>query len=188
MQHIELCRDVARAFNSRFIPSRASSEHLRLPSAVLSGSSSSLHRIMSLENPSSKMSKSDDSPHATIFLDDCNDRCPSFTFFFIFLLLAAMIPSLLRFALTFFSNSIYFKIKRAVTDSTLGISFDPERRPAVSNLVSILASATDREPHEVRLRCVAPHLCISYDLHQNTHSHAPAIRSLIVLNGLVMQN
>lgn len=75
LQHIELCRDIARSFNSRFIPSRASSEFLRLPSAVLSGSNSSLHRIMSLEKPSSKMSKSDASPHATIFLDDSNDRC-----------------------------------------------------------------------------------------------------------------
>ena len=78
LQHIELCRDVARAFNSRFIPSHARSEYLRLPSAVLSGSSSSMHRIMSLENPRSKMSKSDASSHAAIFLDDSNDRCPPF--------------------------------------------------------------------------------------------------------------
>jgi hypothetical protein len=45
--------------------------------------------------------------------------------------------------------SISSKIKRAVTDSTPGISFDPETRPAVSNLVSILAAATGREPHDV---------------------------------------
>jgi tryptophanyl-tRNA synthetase len=75
LQHIELCRDVARAFNSRFIPSRASADYLRLPSAVLAGSSSSLHRIMSLENPTAKMSKSDVSAHAAVFLDDSDDRC-----------------------------------------------------------------------------------------------------------------
>jgi tryptophanyl-tRNA synthetase len=80
LQHLELCRDVARSFNSRFIPARASSEYLKLPSAVLSGSSSSLHRIMSLDNPTAKMSKSDVSPHASIFLDDSNDRCPIICF------------------------------------------------------------------------------------------------------------
>ena len=74
LQHIELCRDVARSFNSRFVPSQAGSDSFRLPSAVFSGSSNSLHRIMSLENPTSKMSKSDVSPHAAIFLDDSNDR------------------------------------------------------------------------------------------------------------------
>ena len=50
---------------------------MKLPSAVLSGSSSSLHRIMSLDNPTAKMSKSDASPHASIFLDDSDDRCPT---------------------------------------------------------------------------------------------------------------
>jgi tryptophanyl-tRNA synthetase len=49
-----------------------------------------------------------------------------------------------------FIHSINSKIKRAVTDSTSGITFDPQSRPAVSNLVSILASATHRDPHEVR--------------------------------------
>jgi tryptophanyl-tRNA synthetase len=49
-------------------------------------------------------------------------------------------------------RSICSKIKRAVTDSTTGISFDPELRPAVSNLVSILAAASGREPHDVRAR------------------------------------
>ena len=44
---------------------------------MLSGSSSSLHRIMSLDNPTAKMSKSDASPHASIFLDDSDDRCPT---------------------------------------------------------------------------------------------------------------
>jgi hypothetical protein len=49
-------------------------------------------------------------------------------------------------------RSISSKIKRAVTDSTPGISFDPELRPAVSNLVAILAAASGREPHDVRAR------------------------------------
>jgi hypothetical protein len=118
---------------------------------VLSGSSSSLHRIMSLDNPTAKMSKSDASPHASIFLDDSDDRCPT-----IYLGCSRFDAGLMfrcTNALTLVVTcSIAAKIKRAVTDSTPGISFDPESRPAVSNLVSILASATDREPHDVQRR------------------------------------
>lgn len=41
------------------------------------------------------------------------------------------------------------KVSRAVTDSIRGITLDPENRPGVASLVSILAYTTDRTPAEV---------------------------------------
>jgi tryptophanyl-tRNA synthetase len=38
------------------------------------------------------------------------------------------------------------KIKRAVTDTDGDVVYDPATRPGVSNLLSILAAATDRTP------------------------------------------
>ncbi len=40
-------------------------------------------------------------------------------------------------------------IKRAVTDSDRNITFDPENRPQVSNLVNLAALCTERDPHDV---------------------------------------
>jgi tryptophanyl-tRNA synthetase len=41
------------------------------------------------------------------------------------------------------------RIKKAVTDSDRHISYDPERRPEVSNLVMLVALCQDRDPVEV---------------------------------------
>jgi tryptophanyl-tRNA synthetase len=41
------------------------------------------------------------------------------------------------------------KIRRAVTDSGSTVSYDPDRRSGVSNLVEILAACADRDPREV---------------------------------------
>jgi tryptophanyl-tRNA synthetase len=41
------------------------------------------------------------------------------------------------------------KVKRAVTDSGDDVTYDPEGRPGVANLLSILAAATGREPKVV---------------------------------------
>ena len=41
------------------------------------------------------------------------------------------------------------KIKRAVTDTEAEVRFDPEAKPGVSNLLTILAAATDRSPDDV---------------------------------------
>jgi tryptophanyl-tRNA synthetase len=38
------------------------------------------------------------------------------------------------------------KIKRAVTDTEAEVRFDPEAKPGVSNLLSILGAVTDRDP------------------------------------------
>ncbi|MFP5327826.1 MAG: tryptophan--tRNA ligase [Acidimicrobiia bacterium] len=41
------------------------------------------------------------------------------------------------------------KIKRAVTDAESEVRFDPEHKPGVSNLLTILAACTERSPEDV---------------------------------------
>ena len=54
-----------------------------------------------------------------------------------------------RILITDSPEEIHAKLKGAITDSEPGISFDPERRPGVSNLVEILKHVTDsRESSE----------------------------------------
>ena len=64
-QHIELTRDLAEKFNSKF------GETFKLPAPVISRESA---RIMSLQNPTSKMSKSDKDPLGTINLLDSEEQ------------------------------------------------------------------------------------------------------------------
>jgi tryptophanyl-tRNA synthetase len=60
-QHLELTRDLAEKFNKKY------GETFKLPSPVISKDTA---RIMSLQNPTSKMSKSDNDPLGTINLLD----------------------------------------------------------------------------------------------------------------------
>ncbi|MHB0876485.1 MAG: tryptophan--tRNA ligase [Anaerolineae bacterium] len=64
VQHIELTRDVAQRFNYMY------GETLKLPEALVRDTGA---RIMSLDNPTKKMSKSDESPMGTIDLLDAPD-------------------------------------------------------------------------------------------------------------------
>lgn len=64
-QHIELTRDLAEKFNSKF------GETFKLPSPVISKESA---RIMNLQNPTSKMSKSDANSLGTIYLLDSEEE------------------------------------------------------------------------------------------------------------------
>src|SRR3954453_2471685 len=41
------------------------------------------------------------------------------------------------------------KVKRAVTDPQSSVRFDPEHKPGVSNLLTILAVSTGRDPEEL---------------------------------------
>jgi tryptophanyl-tRNA synthetase len=103
-QHLELARDVAIRFNHRF------GETLVVPEAAIPPVGA---RIMDLQQPTNKMSKSADSPQGSIaLLDD--------------------------------PKTITKRIKSAVTDSGSDVHFDPATKPGVSNLLSILAAATDR--------------------------------------------
>lgn len=105
-QHLELARDIATRFNNIYgdtfvVPDPFIPEH---------GA-----RIMSLQDPSKKMSKSDDNPNNFIGLLEEPKK-------------------------------IAKKIKRAVTDSDeqARIYFDPEEKPGVSNLLTLLSGATGR--------------------------------------------
>jgi tryptophanyl-tRNA synthetase len=106
-QHIELARDIAERFNRR-----AGHDVLVVPEHVIPPVGA---RIMDLQQPENKMSKSLDSPQGTILvLDD--------------------------------PKVIEKKVKRAVTDTDNEVRFDPDAKPGVSNLLSILGAATGRDP------------------------------------------
>jgi tryptophanyl-tRNA synthetase len=107
-QHVELTRDVAIRFNSRY------GDTFVVPEAGIPPVGA---RVMDLQNPTAKMSKSADSPQGTVLVLDRPDV-------------------------------IERKFKRAVTDSGTDVVYDPEHRPGVSNLLTILAAATGRTPAE----------------------------------------
>lgn len=101
-QHLELARDLAIRFNNLYGPVFTVPEPM-IPEVG--------GRIMSLQDPSKKMSKSDPNEQASIaLLDD---------------------PAKVR-----------KKLMRAVTDSETEIRFDPEHKPGVSNLLTLLATVT----------------------------------------------
>jgi tryptophanyl-tRNA synthetase len=100
-QHLELMRDLAIRFNHRF------GETFPVPEPLIGTQGA---RIMSLDDPTEKMSKSSVRPASTIgMLDDL--------------------------------TSVRRKIARAVTDSGSTVAYGPDR-PAVSNLLDILAGVT----------------------------------------------
>ncbi len=105
-QHVELTRDLTERFNNRY------GETFVVPEAVIPPAGA---RVMDLQDPTNKMSKSEDSPQGSIsLLDD--------------------------------EKTVEKKIKRAVTDSDGEILFDLEKKPGVSNLLSILGAATGQNP------------------------------------------
>ncbi len=108
MQHIEIARDIAERFNNIY------GDTFVVPEGRLTKTGA---KIMSLQDPTSKMSKSDPNPNGVISVLDSADE-------------------------------ITKKIKRAVTDSGSAIVFDPENKPGVSNLLSILAAAEGKSVDE----------------------------------------
>ncbi len=98
-QHLEICRDIAQRFNSVY------GDVFTIPEAYIPKVGA---RIMSLQEPTRKMSKSDPEDTFVALLDD--------------------------------PDTIRRKIKRAVTDSDGEIRFDPENKPGVSNLLSIMSA------------------------------------------------
>ncbi len=63
-QHVEIARDIAIRFNNRF------GETFRVPQALIQKQGA---RIMSLQEPSKKMSKSDENINASVYLSDDKD-------------------------------------------------------------------------------------------------------------------
>ena len=104
-QHVELARDIANRFNNRYGPTFTVPECL----APKVGA-----RIMSLSDPTKKMSKSDiDGDKGCIYLLDEPEIA-------------------------------HKKIMSAKTDSYNKIAFDPEKQPGVANLLSILSSLSGK--------------------------------------------
>lgn len=108
-QHVEFTRDIANRFNNRFGEVLVVPEH-RIPEEGA--------RIMDLQYPDKKMSKSADSLQGTIYLTDS-------------------------------ATVVSKKLRRAVTDNDGEVRFDPQAKPGVSNLLTILAVATDSTPESV---------------------------------------
>lgn len=108
-QHVEITRDIAERFNSHY------GETFVVPEAVVPEAGA---RIMDLQRPDDKMSKSLDSPRGSVGLLDE-------------------------------PGAVERKIKAAVTDSESEVRYDFEAKPGVSNLLSILGAATDRDPAEL---------------------------------------
>ncbi|MBE5762648.1 MAG: tryptophan--tRNA ligase [Clostridiales bacterium] len=109
LQHIEIARDIAERVNGIY------GDIFTIPKGVLTKVGA---KVMSLQDPLSKMSKSDPNPKSYIsVLDD--------------------------------DATIMKKFKSAVTDSETEIRFDPENKPGVSNLLTILAVAQNKSIDEV---------------------------------------
>lgn len=103
-QHVELARDIAQRFNHRY------GELLVIPEPVLTKVGS---RIMSLSDPSKKMSKSDKlGEKGVIYLDED-------------------------------LKSVRKKIMGAVTDMEAKVQYRPETQAGIANLLTIYAALSD---------------------------------------------
>ena len=98
-QHLEICRDIAQRFNGIY------GDVFTIPEGYIPKVGA---RVMSLQEPTRKMSKSDPEDTFIALLDD--------------------------------ADTIRRKVKRAVTDSDGEIRFDPENKPGVSNLLTIMSA------------------------------------------------
>jgi tryptophanyl-tRNA synthetase len=108
-QHLELARDLAERFNHRY------GDTFVVPDAAIPTVAA---RVMDLQHPERKMSKSVDSPLGTVgVLDD---------------------PA-----------EIDRKIRKAVTDTDGDVRYDRDAKPGLSNLLELLAAATDRRPDDI---------------------------------------
>jgi tryptophanyl-tRNA synthetase len=104
-QHIELTRDLAERFNRDY------GEVFTIPEALIPKKGA---RIMGLDNPEKKMSKSAESAMNYIALLDS-------------------------------PKDVEKKIKRAVTDSENEIRYDVEKKPGISNLLTIYSLLSGKE-------------------------------------------
>jgi tryptophanyl-tRNA synthetase len=101
-QHVELTRNIVERMNNKFGPL------FKMPEVYTPKVGA---RIMDLQDPTSKMSKSAKNEKGVIFmLDD--------------------------------AATIQRKIKSAITDSDNLVHFDPENKPGISNLMTILGAIT----------------------------------------------
>lgn len=111
-QHIEITRDLGERFNKRY------GKTFKLPEYYIPEIG---HKIMNLQNPKEKMSKSANiNDKGTIFiLDDV--------------------------------KVVRKKIMSAVTDTDNSIKFDEENKPGISNLISIYATLTNKTINDIEI-------------------------------------
>ena len=111
-QHLELTRDIAIRMNNHY------GNIFTVPEPYIGKVGA---RVMSLQDPTNKMSKSD--PNENNYISMLDDP-----------------------------DTIRRKLKKAVMDSIQGISYDPENRPGVANLLGIYGALTDEAPEKVAER------------------------------------
>jgi tryptophanyl-tRNA synthetase len=125
-QHLEFSRECVTNFNHAYGP------HLVAPKTILCKPHNNIarnltnifsapaKRVMSLQEPHLKMSKSHSDPRSKILITDSPEQ-------------------------------IHSKIMSALTDSSNSVSYDPENRPAVSNLLQLLShfDTQERKPEEL---------------------------------------
>ena len=104
MQHLELTRDLAQRFNSIY------GDVFKIPQAYIGKTGA---KIMSLQEPTKKMSKSDENPNASIYLLDDPD-------------------TIMR----------KFKRAITDSDTENCVRYDPANKPGVANLMSIYSAIT----------------------------------------------
>ena len=107
-QHLELCRDIAERFNGIY------GDVFVIPDGYFPKVGA---RVMSLQEPTRKMSKSDPEDTYIAILDK---------------------PDVIR-----------RKMRRAVTDCDNSVRFDPENKPGVSNLMSIMSALSGKGMDEI---------------------------------------
>ncbi|KAF6758706.1 tryptophanyl-tRNA synthetase [Ephemerocybe angulata] len=112
VQHLELSRELAHLFNRTFVPGKK--RFFPPPIADITPSK----RVLSLRDPTSKMSKSSPDIQSRILLTDSPSQITS-------------------------------KLRSAVTDSTIGITYDPINRPGIANLLTILGACLGKTPSEL---------------------------------------
>ena len=102
-QHLELTRDIAERFNSRY------GKTFTVPEPIIPKTGA---KIMNLQDPTKKMSKTDPNPKGNVYLLDDLEVARK-------------------------------KIMAAVTDSENKIKYDYEKKPGISNLITIYSVLTN---------------------------------------------
>ncbi len=108
-QHVELCRNLAGRFNHKY------GDTFKLPEPMIPEMGA---KIMDLQDPTKKMSKSETNSKGVIYLLDEE-------------------------------KTIRKKIMSAVTDSEGIVYYDPEKKPGISNLLTIYATLKEMPMEEV---------------------------------------
>lgn len=123
-----MARDIADTFNRQFRKTFPLPEYVASKSFARAATFdfsdiavATTRRVLSLKDPTSKMSKSSPDVSSRILLTDTE-------------------------------KEIRKKIRGAVTDSTIGVTYDTANRPGASNLLTILAACTNEDVLEVAKR------------------------------------